>query len=109
MNTSYMGSIKKDFACTTIAVGKHATNDGSVLVAHTDDDVSDIRVVFVPARDWDLSKEGEKYRNVYYDDCSLGHEIYVDSDKNKTYNASEIRRYALSDYIYETVFCSELT
>ena len=39
-------------ACTTILAGKDATVDGSVIVTHSDDDeLSDQRIVYVPARD----------------------------------------------------------
>lgn len=42
-------------ACTLIAVGKNATTDGSVMVAHTDDGgggAADLRLVRVPAMDY---------------------------------------------------------
>lgn len=84
---------KPAFACTTMIAGKNATTDGSVIVSHSDDDVSDERVIYVPARDWDLNNTRESQRAVYYDDCCMGHEMYVD-DKNKiTYNSTEVRRY----------------
>jgi dipeptidase len=73
------------FACTTMIVGKKASSDGSVIVAHSDDDVSDARLIFVPARP--ISK-GAK-RNVYYDDASLG--------SYKGYNCNDIRRYIGTD------------
>lgn len=69
------------WSCTTIAVGKDATFDGSVIVAHSDDDVSDERVIYVPAADY---PDGAM-RPVYYDTASLGH--------NPRYNATELRRY----------------
>ena len=65
--------------CTTMIVGKNATVDGSVIIAHSDDDVSDARIIFVPGKD------EETERNVYYDNCSLG--------PNPEYNSTEIRRY----------------
>jgi len=38
------------FACTTMLVGKDATADGSIIVAHADDDeLGDQRVMYVPA------------------------------------------------------------
>lgn len=72
-------------SCTTIAVGKKATADGSVIIAHSDDDVFDERVIYVPPI---VVKESPS-RNVYYDACSLGHK--------KEYNATELRRYIGSD------------
>jgi dipeptidase len=74
-------------ACTTTAVGREATADGSVIVSHSDDDVADERVIFVPARD---HPRGAR-RNVYYDDASLGHEGFEE------YNATELRRYIGKD------------
>jgi dipeptidase len=67
--------------CTTMIVGKNATVDGSVIVAHSDDDVADERVIYVPEAKY---PEGET-RNVYYDNASLGF--------NKKYNSTELRRY----------------
>jgi dipeptidase len=84
MNTKYKINLDR-MACTTMVVGKAATTDGSVIIAHSDDDVSDERVIFVPAADWDLSNPNEKIRPVYYDNASLG--PYQD------YNSTEIRRY----------------
>ncbi len=68
-------------SCTTMIVGKKASADGSVIVAHSDDDVSDERVIFVPAADY---PEGAK-RPVYYDNGSLGW--------NPDYNSTDVRRY----------------
>lgn len=73
------------FACTTMIAGKDASIDGSVLVAHSDDDVADERAIYVPARDY---PKGAK-RNVYYDDCSLGY--------NPEFNSTELRRYVGKD------------
>ncbi len=67
-------------ACTTMIVGKKVSADGSVIVAHSDDDVSDERVIFVPGG----KTKGSK-RPVYYDNCSLGW--------NKAYNSTDVRRY----------------
>lgn len=62
---------KRSDMCTTIAIGKMATVDGSVIIAHSDDDVSDERLIYVPAAD-----HGDgSVRPVYYDDASLGHEM----------------------------------
>ena len=72
-------------ACTTIIVGKKATVDGSVIVAHSDDDVADERVIYVPAAD---HPKGAK-RPVYYDDASLGHK--------GEYNSTALRRYIGND------------
>jgi len=93
MKTNSTTSRKPAFACTTMIAGKDATTDGSVIVAHSDDDVSDTRVIYVPAKDWDLTIENEAKRFVYYDDCSLGNEMYSKKQPGKTYNATELRRY----------------
>lgn len=81
MATRYRGPRRGPPACTTMVVGREATVDGSVIVAHSDDDVADERVIYVPAAKHD--EESERF--VYYDDCSLGH--------NSEYNATELRRY----------------
>jgi len=73
-------------SCTTMIAGKNATSDGSIIVAHSDDnDMADQRIVYVPARDY---PEGAM-RNVYYDPCSLG--------ANEKYNDSWWCRYAGPD------------
>ncbi|MGE5340004.1 MAG: dipeptidase [Candidatus Omnitrophota bacterium] len=73
------------FACTIMIVGKEASTDGSVIISHTDDGLTDGRVIYVPARKWDLSLPDENKRPVYYDNASLG--------SNLTYNSTDIRRY----------------
>lgn len=56
-------------ACTTMLVTKGASEDGSVIVAHSDDsELFDQRLVYVPAAD---HKPGS-LRPVYYDAASLG-------------------------------------
>jgi dipeptidase len=84
MNTNNELDISR-FACTTMIVGKKATVDGSVIVAHSDDDVADERAILVPARTWNLSDPKQKNRPVYYDNASLG--------PNLNYNSTDIRRY----------------
>jgi dipeptidase len=78
-------------ACTTMLVTKGASQDGSVIVAHSDDsELFDQRLVYVPAAD---HKPGS-LRNVYYDAASLGErpeyhgsllQRYVGADRGPTY------------------------
>ena len=55
-------------ACTTMAAGKNATSDGSVMIAHSDDALQDPRLIFVKAQD---HKPGSM-RAVYYNSCAMG-------------------------------------
>lgn len=73
--------------CTTMAVGKNATKDGSVIIAHSDDDVSDERLIYVPAKTYNPMNA---MRPVYYDDAALGPRK---DSSGKLYNASELYRY----------------
>ncbi len=69
-------------ACTTMLVTKGASQDGSVFVAHSDDnELFDQRLVYVPAAD---HKPGS-LRYVYYDASSLG--------SRPEYNTDMLRRY----------------
>jgi dipeptidase len=74
--------------CTTIAVGKKASSTGSVIVAHSDDDVADERFIRVPAT---KNNPKNSVRKVYYDDASLG--PLVDPATGRNYNAGELYRY----------------
>ncbi|MCF8050234.1 MAG: C69 family dipeptidase [Desulfobacterales bacterium] len=72
--------------CTTLLVTKGASEDGSVMVAHSDDsELFDQRLVYVPAADHELGS----LRPVYYDASSLG-------DRPK-YHGYELRRYVGTD------------
>ncbi|RHY33820.1 hypothetical protein DYB32_001384 [Aphanomyces invadans] len=54
-------------ACTMIAVGKHATVDGSTMVTHNDDagsDTADLRLVVVPAKKYH-HHHSDRQRPVY--------------------------------------------
>ena len=62
-------NVASSLACTTMLVTKGASEDGSVIVAHSDDsELFDQRLVFVPAAD---HKPGS-FRPVYYDASALG-------------------------------------
>jgi len=70
------------YSCTTILVTKEATEDGSVIVAHSDDsELFDQRLVYVPAAD----HEPGSLRPVYYDASSLG--------DRPQYHGYELKRY----------------
>jgi hypothetical protein len=47
--------------CTTLIAGRLATSDGSTLAAHTDDGLTDPRIMHIPAR----SHEPNSHRAVY--------------------------------------------
>ncbi|MBU0672754.1 MAG: C69 family dipeptidase [Candidatus Margulisbacteria bacterium] len=79
-----MFSINSVSACTTMIVGKGATVDGSIIVAHSDDDeLMDQRIVYVPAMD---HAPGSK-RPVYYDPDAFGGKNvrYVGSSRGPGY------------------------
>lgn len=72
-------------ACTTMIVGKDASEDGSVMVAHSDDDeLLDQRIVYVPAMDHPVGSK----RPVYYDPaCFGGSNIrYVGTSRGPAYD-----------------------
>ncbi len=73
-------------ACTTLLITKEASEDGSVIVGHSDDsELFDQRLVYVPAAD---HKPGS-LRPVYYDASALG-------DKPE-YHSYALRRYVGTD------------
>ncbi len=77
--------------CTTMAVGKNATKDGSVIIAHSDDDVADERLIYVPAKKKGHLNNDTRSRPVYYDNAALG--PMTDPASGKLYNASDLYRY----------------
>ena len=93
------------FACTTMIVGRSASADGSVIVAHSDDDVADERVIYVPARPYGRDDR----REVFYDNAALGPRAVPEEQlarlleeiprcddpatEKRMYNSTELRRY----------------
>lgn len=78
-------------ACTTFAVGKKATVDGSVIVSHSEDENmwSDPRLTYVPAMDHPLGSK----RKIYDDNENfphyVGYDFGPDYFPNKDQNAKE--------------------
>jgi len=72
-------------ACTTILVTKGASEDGSLFVSHSDDDeLSDQRIIYVPAADHKLGSK----RPVYYDKIAFEPSInrYVGTSRGPGYD-----------------------
>ncbi|MHA1280571.1 MAG: C69 family dipeptidase, partial [Candidatus Helarchaeota archaeon] len=84
-------------ACTTMLVTRGASQDGSVIVAHSDDsELFDQRLVYVPAAD---HKPGS-LRPVYYDAASLGDRPeYHDYDAASLGDRPEYHGYMLRRYV----------
>jgi dipeptidase len=81
----FMGISCSLFSCTNILVTKGASTDGSVFVSHSDDgSLTDQRMIFVPARDYE---PGSK-RAVYFDDAAFGSTThrYVGKDRGPGYD-----------------------
>ena len=67
-------------ACTTMLVTSGASQDGSVIVAHSDDsELFDQRLVYVPAA---YHKPGS-FRPVYYDAAALGDRLQKSKKQTK--------------------------
>ena len=82
------------YSCTTIAVGSKATEDGSVIVSHSNDALRDARMVRVPAADHPKGS----LRNVYYELPACGYlpeyggvryRNHVGKDRGAVYDTGE--------------------
>ncbi|MBI5346274.1 MAG: C69 family dipeptidase [Chlamydiae bacterium] len=84
----------KALACTTIIATKEATQDGSIIIAHTDDDeVGDQRIVKINAKDY---KKGDK-RPIYKDATLFPR--YVGKDRSKAYDTQDAKPFEPIGYI----------
>jgi hypothetical protein len=65
-------------ACSTLAAGRLATADGSVIISQTTDGDGndDARIVRVPAADWPPNS-----RRIIFPDYSVGYPRYVGTDR----------------------------
>lgn len=61
--------VSPSISCTIMAVGKKASSDGSVMVSHTNDGISDPRAIYIPAMDHPKSAK----RAVFYSHNALGY------------------------------------
>lgn len=84
-------------ACTTMIVTPGATADGSMMVAHSDDDeLGDQRLVYVPAK----KQEGD--RQIYSD--FLFYPRIVTDDRGPAYNTAGDRTAPLATIPYEDIW-----
>ena len=83
------------FSCTTLVIGKKATIDGSVIVAHSDDDnFGDQRICFVPKMEF---KEGDK--RALYQINSSTFPRYVGTDRGEDYDIKNHHKFKPIGYI----------
>src|SRR5665811_696464 len=73
------------WACTVTLTGKKATLDGSVMVSHSDDGLSDARMIYIPA----MNHKPGSLRPVFYAHYAL--------DYKPQWGASETQRIMTRD------------